>query len=217
MVGLVRLMILYIIGINHFDPSCRLKLCNWFREWAEKGLKKPCFVATEWGQRIFERVREQRPELRQLLKKQWPHASENLLDTLSLSLAYEGDAHTTHFPEVEVLWLDDGREVNDDDVDNYARDRFEMYKRFLNSVPESTDEDSILRRIREAAVQEAGPIPQEGNARDEQFATRILQRIENSQCGQATVVVGKNHAGDFKGSMRRLLQEKGCSCEILLL
>lgn len=210
-------MTLYLVGINHFDPSCRLKLCDWFCQCIEKGLRTPCFVAVEWDPEVFEQVRSQRKKFRELLREQWPSMSETLLETLTLSLAYEGDTHTAYYPEAGTLWLDESREVDTDEVNNYGRDRFNMYKRFLNAVPAGSDDGSILQGMREAAIQEAAPMPQQGNARDEKFATHIIQRIEKNECDWAIVVVGKNHAGDFKGSMRRLLEEKGYCCKVLLL
>ena len=143
--------------------------------------------------------------------------SESLLETLTLSLAYEGDTHTAYYPEADTLWLDEGRKVDRDDVENYAGHRLDVYKRFLNAVPEGTNDGSILLRMREAAIQEAGPIPQQGDARDEKFSARVLQTIKKSKCDWAIVVVGKNHAGDFKGSIRRILEQSGISCDVMLL
>lgn len=210
-------MTLHIVGINHFDPSCRLRLSEWFRQCVKQGLRTPCFVATEWDHDTFERVKAQRQDFRQTMRNEWPQMSEALLEKLALSLGYEGDAHAPYYPEAEVLWLDEGRHADEGDLENYARDRFNMYKRFRNGEPEGADDDSILRRMREAAIGEAEPQSQQGNERDQIVAAQILFRVEKNNCNWAAIIVGKNHAGDFEGSMRRLLERKAHPCEVVLL
>ncbi|HYR88455.1 MAG TPA: hypothetical protein VE422_30530 [Terriglobia bacterium] len=213
-------MILYLAGINHFDPLSRERLREWF-ERISNNTGAPRFLAVEFREDVFLQVRAQRERFRQLLKEQWPQMSEALVNTLVLSLAYEGDTHLEIFPAVEVLWLNQHRqltEVEIDGINRYAEDRLTMYRQFLDQgAGHLPDDDKVLATISESARLRADPAKKGGDARDEQFAQVIIQRIGNSQDGWAIIVAGSNHIQDSNGSMRRLLENAGHRCEITLL
>jgi hypothetical protein len=205
-----------IAGVNHFDPTGRQRLIDWLAL-CSKQFGKPAFVATEWDKAIFDRVKGQREEFQLLISNQWPTLSPGLLKALTLSLAYEADAHVEVFPDVEVLWLDEGRQAPDNDIRNYARDRFEMYKRWLGDEILERDDSATLARMSERATLEAGRPPNVGCERDAKFVDSILRRVRRGGGDWTVVIVGKFHALAYNGSMRRLLEEREQICEVSLL
>jgi hypothetical protein len=206
-------MILRIAGINHFDPAGRQRLTDWLA-FSSKKFGNPAFVGTEWDRDIFARVKSQRGEFQGLISKQWPNLSPGLLKVLTLSLAYEADSHTEVLSDVEVVWLDEGRQAQEDDIQNYARDRFAMYQRWLGGEVTERDDSVILAKMSERAIGEAGRPPSVGNERDAKFADSILRRVGKGGGDWAVVIVGKFHALTYKGAMRQLLEEKEQSCEV---
>ena len=207
-------MILRIAGVAHFDPTGRQRLIEWLRYCSEK-FGEPAFIATEWDKHILEKVLPQREELRRLISKQWPAFSADLLKSLTLSLAYEGDTHFEVFPEAGILWLDEGREPPED-VRDYARSRFAMYKAWLGDKVAQTDDSAILEKMSKMAAEEAGDPPSEGNERDAKFADLILRRVATGG-DWAVIIVGKFHALNYARSMRQLLEAHKQTCEMAFL
>lgn len=209
-------MILRIAGVGHFDAAGRQRLVEWLRHCSEK-FGKPAFIATEWDNEIFAQVKAQREEFRRLIGNQWPALSSGLSRVLTLSLAYEGDAHIEVFSDVEVLWLDEGRQAPDDDIRKYALDRFEMYKRWLGNEISDRDDSATLARMSERATREAGRPPNVGNERDAKFADSILRRVGKGGGDWAVVIVGKFHALRYAASMLERLESSKQTCEVVFL
>lgn len=205
-----------IAGVNHFDPAGRLRLVDWLALYSKR-FGHPAFVATEWDKDIFAQVKAQRGEFQCLISNQWPNLSAGLVKVLTLSLAYEADTHTEVFSDVEVVWLDEGRRAPEDDIRNYAPDRFAMYKHWLGDKVTERDDLVTLAKMSERAIREAGCPPSIGNDRDAQFADLILRRVGKDGGDWAVVIVGKFHALTYSGSMRRLLEEREQICEVSLL
>jgi len=206
-------MLLRIAGINHFDVLGRDKLEQWFAAFAAER-PGPSFLATEWDPIIFARVREQRTHLRQLAAERWPGFSDALLNVLALSLGYEADSHLMSYPKVNVLWLDQGREADQADIVHYADDRLALYARFIGNRANIVNEDELQSAMSRAADNEAAGDGGIG-ARDRRFTDRIRARAQNNTW--AFIIVGKRHAADEHGSMRRLLEQHGHVCQISLL
>ena len=208
-----------IAGINHFDPRCRQNLLKWYHELRER-FGEPCFVATEWDEKIFSEIKAQREQFLQLARQQWPQMTEALICTLTRSLGYEGDTQSDIFPDSEVLWLDQGRRIGDleiSEINEYAQSRLNMYREFLGEGLLASSEDQVLETMSQAATRRAPPPSEGGDERDRKFAALILQRITKGGCQWAIAIVGKNHASDTDGSMRRLLENAWCRCEIVFL
>ena len=53
------------------------------------------------------------------------------------------------FPDVEILWLEQGREAFEADIKNYARDRFAIYKEWLGDKVSEKDDSKILETMRD--------------------------------------------------------------------
>jgi len=209
-------MTVLIAGINHTDPTMRQELVKWLTE-CSAGFAKPDFIAVEWDREIYWRVNVHRARFRRLLKEQWVDASEGLLNTLTLSLGYEGDSHLEVFPAdtVETLWLDEGRQYREGDIARFAEHRLALYRWYLPDWPQGATDLDILSRISQGAANDVGPLPEAGDERDAKFARRIAQRIAQGVAHNwAIAVVGKNHALEIQGSMLRLLECGECNCKV---
>lgn len=208
-------MKLHIAGVNHFDPSCRSQLKLWLERLATDNDGPPAFVATEWDENIFAEVKRQRGRFRKVAQREWPNASSDLLDVLALSLGYEADTHTEIFPNVEVLWLDEGRQYNN--VDTYAEGRLSVYKSLLRGEQLPTDSASALSKLSSAARNNAPPPKGRRTARDGKFARLILKRIAKGGGAWAIAVVGYNHASNNQGTMYSLLDAQKQLCKVTIL
>jgi hypothetical protein len=209
-------MVLCIAGVGHFDPAARQRLVKLLR-YCSKKCGKPAFIATEWDKNIFEKVIAQRNEFRAAISNQWPSFSAELLNSLTLSLAYEGDSHLEVFPDAEVMWLDEGREAPEEDIKRYARDRFAIYKGWLGDNVSETDESAILEKMRKKAAQQAGIPPSEGTERDAKWADMILRGEAKGGGDWAVIIVGKFHALKYAGSLLDLLEAEKQGCKVVLL
>jgi hypothetical protein len=212
--------IVRIAGINHFDPAMRQGLIEWLAgRLAKHG--KPDFIAVEWDKGIFEGVKAKREEFRQLLKHEWPAISERLLNTLTLSLGYEGDAHLETYPDADILWLDKGRKEGPGSndypkkfVEKCARWRLNHYKKFLGGWPTDANDSKILSRISQGANNVA---PSQYDPRDQKWVELIKVRSLGASLGWAIAIVGRDHTRRHDRSMRSLLEEIGYTCEVSFL
>ena len=203
-------MKLYIAGVNHFDPLCRPKLVKWLQHLSETYDKQPAFVAVGYDSNLFEQIKKQRRRFRQMLHNEWPSLTLEQLNILENSLAYEGDTHIEVFPDVEILWLDTGRQETDsNEWDKYAEKRLAMYKQY--SFGKKT---LSINKLSERILNIDDPEYNNLN-RDEKFAYLIRQGISKSGGKWAIVIVGFNHTRkDIQGTMRCLLEDYGIICEV---
>lgn len=206
-------MIVYIAGINHFDPTNRETLRRWLATLSSSRTSPPVFVATEWNREVFENIKEQRPKFRQLMMRQWPDASSELLDILENSLGYEADTHTEVFDNVEILWLDQERLVNVSDINNYAKDRLKMYRSFLEGHPLPKNTSEALSMFSKEARRRAQN-SEASTRRDVEWARLIQEKCVISKGEWVIIIVGSSHASDHEGSMRRLLQDQRLICQV---
>lgn len=205
-------MVIYIAGINHFDPLCRIELKAYLLEWLRnENLEPPAFIAVEYGEENFKKIEGQRPEFRQMLLKEWPDLNSNLLDIFTASLGYEGDVHKEVFPNAEILWLDE-RQDKEDAIRNYAKGRLEIYHDFLKGIDICNGHETVLRKLRDEARNSAkhGKFDKE---RSSKFAKLIMERIKKGiSSNWAVVIVGSNHASKEQGTMRSILENYGFEC-----
>jgi hypothetical protein len=209
-------MLLRTAGVNHFDPLAKERVQQWLANYAQEQ-PGPSFIATEWDQGIFERVRGQRNRFRRLAAERWPEFSDELLDILTVSLGYEAESHTLSYPNLGILWLDQGRQMTQDEINEinrYAEGRLALYSEFIGEDLDLENRDQVLTAMSRAADERAAGAAGVGD-RDRQFAQRILRRATEN--GWAIAIVGRRHAADVNGSMRRLLEEGGQRCEVVVL
>ena len=213
-------LVLRIAGVAHKDPAIRPRLIEWLAEISEvQG--NPSFVAVEWDKGVFESVKAKRVDFRSRLKGQWPRISDNLLNTLTLSLAYEGDAHVEVHPYVETVWLDQGRAIGTQPgdyqrgfVNHYPLSVLGAYKGFVGAHPLGSDDFATLSRMSCAANAPQAQPPY--GLRDAKFANIIHDASSKHVPGAnkwALVIVGNEHALDIDGSMRHILETMGYRCE----
>jgi hypothetical protein len=206
-------MKLHIAGVCHLDPTGTTRLAEWLEHLLRDKAEFPAFVAVEFDAELFAKVKSQRTVFRSLLSQHWPRATPELLDELALSLGYEGDTHERAFPHAKVIWLDQGRPS---DVENLAPARLVTYHQFLGEQGLPHNASAALSRLSQQAWESANA-PTEGNDRDRKFASLVLQEIEDAGGDWAIVIVGATHASDRPGRMRRLLEEAGHTCEVTML
>ena len=209
-------MVLYIAGVNHFDPMCRGKLSQWLKNLSNSNKGLPCFLAAEWSEDYFLKVKSQRKNFRQILQKEWPHLSSEALDVLELSLGYEADTHIKIFPDVELLWLDKGRWINPDSIKKYAKKRLTVLKSCLQNDILPKDSLKALEKISKSIRQREKPFSF-GNGRDKKYARLIIKRIEKCRSDWAIVIVGEYHASEDRQSMRSILENQGLTCKVTFL
>ena len=145
----------------------------------------------------------------------------HLSDILALSLGFEGILTLKMYPDVDILWLDQGRRETGHPGDypkrfvkTFARNRLRNYMKFLDNERNHQDDSEILMRISSGASNVG---PRQDDPRDEKFATLIEQRAKEHANNSAVAIVGSYHAMDIDGSMRYLLEERGFICEVHLL
>jgi len=206
-------VVIRIAGVNHFDPLCRHKLLDWFCS-CFNDFGQPNALATEWDEQLFSKVREQREHFANRLREAFPYLSPETVNTLKLSLGFEGDTHLDIFPDVEVLWLDQGRQQ---DVSTYAEDRLAMFKDFLAQPPIDVNDSNVLARLSAAARERAGGQEIAGGDRDKKFVDLLFKKMADYKDGYVIVVVGIYHTSQVEGSMRSLLERAGQSCEAATL
>ncbi len=196
-------MKVYIAGVSHFDPLCRGRLRQWLQFLSEsnRSVSSPSFLATEWDSSLFAQVKKQRPAFAKQIQNEWKGIRPDVLKTLELSLGYEADSHLDVFPDVEMLWLDEGRDY--DDIADYAEQRLHIYKRFLGGSSLQKDCGNVLALLGDAA-ERGSQGSTNGDERDQKFASLILQRLVDDGDKWAIAVVGANHANDYPQTMRRL-------------
>jgi len=201
---------LRIAGINHFDPTMRSELIQWLNS-CSKRFGTPKFIAVEWDNEVFDGVRAERQQFRRLLAEAWQWISKSHLDTLTISLGYEADAHSDIYPDVEVLWLDQGRVYPKDFVAKCAKNRLKQYEGFLQNWPTSTDNSNLLLRIRQRA---SNVPPPQADARDKKWTELIKARLCDPRDSWAIAIVCSDHARAGCGSMRHLDEQMGFHCEV---
>ncbi|MEK4987242.1 hypothetical protein NYE46_09445 [Listeria sp. FSL L8-0308] len=200
-------MKLYIAGINHNDPVSRTGLIQWLHEIKAENQTKPDFIASEWDEEVYTKVAAQRPYLSQLLEKEWPDLNQKQIESISKTLAYEGDSHKGIFDNVNVLWLDDSRVVDQEAVDNFAKLRLQTLKMHCNNDAKFNFIEELSRNLKKNECSDLPTIE-----RDIKFASTIFAYVEENRCEWGIIIVGSLHASEEEGTMRNQLEYKGYEC-----
>ncbi len=204
--------VLRIAGINHKDPAMRQRLIELLTDYYGK-YETPDFIAVEWDEDVFKAVMAKREEFRGLLKEEWPNITEKLLNTLVQSLGYEGDAHLGVYPNVDTVWLDQGRkDYGSDFIENLAKRRLRDYRKFLGTC--CINAPDALSRISESASKVDCP---RYDPRDRIFADAIRNNSIVGGNDWAIAIVGDDHARMGGGSVRDLLAAMGYKSEVCSL
>ncbi len=203
-------MKLYSAGINHNDPLMRKELADWLQELKNEHEFDPCFIAVEWGKYAHSKVADARHEFKELARKEWPGVSDELLTTLAEAMGYEGDTHRDLWPDLDLIWLDDDREVTAmtaNNLANYAAGRLGVYKLRIGAADPVNDPTGALQQLSDAA--HIGQQTWVDNPRDESWAKQITAAMANSpDCEWAVVICGSEHFAKHAGNACDLLDKK---------
>ncbi len=202
---------LFIAGVNHFDPMGRERVANWMCSLAERHHSPPSFMAVEFDPDCFELLRAQRPYYRTCIQTLWPDVPASDLEHFERSLGYEGDAHLECFAGTDMIWLDEGRALPPDVVERHVQQRLMVLQYF------ETSNALMLPGVVSEQVQPYTRARVFSEARSRLFADRILARISAGRWGWGIAITGASHASErFGASMRRLLEKAGVPCETRL-
>lgn len=206
-------MRLYIAGIHHSDPLCRIKLIKWIKEIVEKEQTLPIFVAPEWKEKHFEVVKKQRLEFASEVWKQWPYLKKKEVEIIALSLAFEGDAYKEVFQEVPMVWLDQERNDSDFAGKTFYKYRLEELKRICSPTNKGRDLLRYISSDLQRQVSSSMPNnPSLDPERDYKFYKAIQETTNPESEGWAIIIVGMDHAAATPGRMRYLLESNGYLC-----
>ncbi len=197
-----------LIGVNHNDPYGRRIIADYLSFEKSNGFLPDC-LATEWDHEMFLRVYKQRDYLyNKLISERF---TNNLLEAriIADSLGFEADSHLTVYPNIPIVWLDQGRKVQDDIIQNYADQRYEILSAYRQENEKCFDLDKTRHSL--IAISKDNLI---SNIRDTVFASKISNAIENGM-ERIICIVGEEHTKtDIKGRLGYQLKEKGFSLSV---
>ncbi len=209
-------MALFIAGVHHNDPLCRTRLICWLDRLSQLNTTRPAFIATEANSTAYQAILEQREIFRQLLKGNSPKLSAEICDTLVRSLYYEADAYQIIFPDTNIIWLDENRELDPNELINYAQNRFNIYKRFLN-------ENNPLNLISKSSwnmdwtALSTDPLGDPDYRRDKIIFNLIKTAYVQHVGSWAIAIIGAGHASNRDHSAKRLLDSASISSNVEIL
>ncbi len=183
-----------LLGVNHYDPYGRLSVAKTLSEIKSEGL---CIdsIAVEWDEANAKKVIGQRDSLFSNLKKEYPQNTDEQLRMFSDAIAFEVDSHTDSYPDLPIIWLDEGRSIASDMVKDYAVDRFKIYS--SSAVVSNGILDVSATREKLINASDTKPCP---SYRDECFVSKIQEAIE-SGCKCIACIVGLLHANTTASNM----------------
>ena len=204
-------MTLYIAGINHFDPLARERVSSWLCSLSTRQSGFPSFVAVEFAEEHFRALRAQRAQYREWIRREWPHVPDSDLEHFERSLGYDGDSFEQCYSGPDVLWLDEGRDIDPAIINRHAWSRLQCL-RFFERRNALMLPGVVSEQVQAHA--QPGVFSPERSAR---FAERILARVRAGDWRWSVAIVGASHASDrFENSMRSLLVKAGMPCEVRL-
>jgi len=205
-------MKIFIAGIVHFDVLGRYRLSKWINEVSEKMGNLPEFVAVEWDKEVFKQIYSQRILIRNYAKSEWPAAPPKFIDIIESSMGFEGDTHKLFSPNIETLWMDQGRPIEDMSIiTEYAMDRFNIYRKYFPDGSFDFGPKTLLHMSKKAWAR-ASPDTAVGSPRDAIFFEVILSRLNRLISDWAIVIVGASHARKNEGFLAKRLMDEGLSC-----
>lgn len=208
--------LLQIAGVVHSDPLGKECLAAWLIDVKSKNEGEPAFVAVEYDQNIFIRLKNnQRPILERMLRDKWPDIPSDICSALVEAIGYEAETSLDIFPNIDTLWLTEGQPVCDMDINEFAKLRLKLYQSvLLNENYQFTSETlddlsvSVWKRAEQGGEDHRGDI-------DRNFAERIQSALDNNINNWAVVIVGENHTLDKEGTMTHILRNSGFDCAVI--
>ena len=200
-----------IVGIIHFDPLCRDRYIDWLSIIGSKYKEPPFFIAIEWDENIFQKVKNQRSHFRELLKEKYPTSDEISIEKLTMTLAFEGDTHLEFFPITPILWLDNDVIINNQTiVDNYSEDRLKIYEGYFGDEKKLSNNNLLGLSITAWRKLYYSVNSSSSNTnRDNKFFEFLTNNLDDKCDSWVIVIVGANHTKNDPGRLAFLLREKG--------
>ncbi len=209
-------MQVYIAGIHHYDPLCKARLHNWLQNLLDIKVTLPAFVAVEWDEILFKQVKLQRPIIRKLAMSRWSQSTTEFLDALESTLAFDADTHTLLMPNIQTVWLENGRvhpNIMPEVVNNFAFRRFQVYENYI-PVNATNFDNSLLYSMSINAWDESDIEGGHATNRDAKFAETIINHLaEKEETAWAIIVVGYYHGRQEPDWMAHRLTSAGVNCE----
>lgn len=200
----------YFAGVIHNDVTHRKLLREWLENLSKDKTARPTFIAVEYDKELFQQIIEQRPHIRKRAEEKWPGLDGQVLDAIELSLGYEGDTHLEIFPDVDILWLNQGRENN---VSSFANLRLQTYQMFIGDTdPLGMDVSEVISILSQRAKANSPPNKNFNRGRNKKWHTLIRNRIEGKKDNWAIIVVGLSYTQSWDGNLRYLLENDGHDC-----
>src|SRR5258706_3158668 len=202
-------MQVFIAGVNHFDPLCRVRLENWLRALLSSQSTPPSVVAVEWDEAIFNKVKSQRANVRVLATSRWPQSTVEFLNALEATVAFEADTHIPLMPGIPTVWLDQGRALPySDAIEKYAPDRIRIYDSYIPAGT-TTFDSSLLDTMSLEAWKQLDKGGASETDRDTIFADIITKHLGSEKSTWAIVIVGAKHASREIDQMAYRLEVAG--------
>lgn len=202
----------FLIGINHNDPLGRAKVVKLLKEAKQKGFV-PDVIGVEWKEEIAKKLILMRSDMEQLIMERWPRTEKREAKTIADTIAYEADAHLEVYPQLEIIWLDEQREITEalrQRIDTYCIDRKNIY---ANHVPSECDQLCVSTLSSSIGlVENANFAP---SIRDQLFADALLAAIENGK-KQIVCIVGADHTNiEMPGSFANRIFAAGHEVKVI--
>ncbi len=215
-----------IAGINHFDPLGRTRIVFLLEELRNKDFEPDC-IAVEWDREKAELVIKQRDSsyFYNKMKYDFPSLSNKNIIALHDTIAYEVDSHVSLYPNLPIIWLDEGRNdpiaSDNDNIIKFAELRFKYYKGLLTKTIDLNSEN-LLEEV-SLTVWENSNFKNVSNdvntyERDKKFYYAIQNAIIAKRYKKIFVIVGANHA-DYKreASMATRLKKENIDVEVYIV
>jgi hypothetical protein len=203
-----------VIGIVHFDPLGHNKLLAVMKDISSANFF-PDSIAVEWDENTAKTLIESRNLFRAYMLEKDPELSEHYITAFSDALAYEADTHKEVFPDLAVLWLDEGRKI--EEPMEYLKDRFAIHRYTLHF--QDAKKFVSLKTLSDVSWKVA--LTDYGTTRDNTRDNIFYQKIVGATDGGARriiIVVGANHANlDIRDSLASLLKCKGYKITAIIL
>jgi len=210
-----------VIGaVRHYDPLGRRRIVDLLQTQKQVYGSSPLFVAVEWEEKVFRAIETQRPHFRELISAAWPCQSEDFLDVMAASLAFDGDSHRDDESIGQTIWMDQqGTSPNDPKVLEYAEARLERIRFLVGGDTLPDDPFRALSTISEklwTLPPDCVDLEDEGQ-RDRTFWATLQPHLNSSALGWGLVIVGQLHAEQCDIRLTGILKANGVNCCVTLL
>ena len=203
---------LEIIGLSHSNVHHRQLLRHVLAQKVTSHGVVPDFIAVEYDPTHFAEIKRQRSVMRNLAEKEWPLFSAEVWDLMAMSLAFEVDCHLDVCPNVEIVWLDQGR---DGSTEQIMQSRLEIYRGYVAQAAQSKTTSEVIAALDLGSRCNVFPPDIGIGERDQNWVAIIKQRFPFPHW--AAAIVGANHTLEVGGSFRKLLQEARIPLSVTML